>query len=188
MPMKILIPGLPFLLGTLLTASAQPVDIRQGLVAYWPLESTDGTITRDATPFNNHLTVVNMTSANFIEGPRGSVASLNGSSTYMTNFHSADNSLTGLPIYRAGSYSITMWVKGAAQTAKYLYSEGNLTNTAPVLILQTGQAAASNGKFDVIIRPDAGAALVNHVVSATTVFDNNWHHIAWVDDRGSAKL
>ena len=31
-------------------------------------------------------------------------------------------------------------------------------------------------------------ALVNHVVSSAVVFDDTWHHIAWVDDRGTVKL
>ena len=174
---------------TLCAASmASAADIRQGLVAYWQLEGTDGVTTPDATPYNNNLNVVSMSGADFVPGQFGNAAQLNGSTTYMTNLHSPDPSVTGLPIYRAGRYTITMWVKGAAQTAKYLYSEANTANNTPIFILQTGQAAANNAKFDVIIRNDANSALVNHVVSSTVVFDNNWHHIAWVDDNGSVKL
>jgi hypothetical protein len=58
-----------------------------------------------------------------------------------------------------------------------------------LLILQTGVTAGS--KFDVIIRNDTGGVAgtpVNHVVSTTVVFDSTWHHVAWVDDRGTAKL
>jgi hypothetical protein len=40
----------------------------------------------------------------------------------------------------------------------------------------------------VIIRNDAGGLLLNHVVSTNIVFDDAWHHIAWVDDRGNARL
>src|SRR6185436_12045179 len=95
---------------TLLVASvsaiAQPADVRQGLVAYWQLEGASDGITPDATPFSNHLSVVNMTGANFVAGRFNNAASLNGSSTYMVNVHAADNAATGLPIYRAGSYTV----------------------------------------------------------------------------------
>jgi YD repeat-containing protein len=43
-------------------------------------------------------------------------------------------------------------------------------------------------KLDVIIRNDQGTIFINHLVSTTVVFDNNWHHIAWVDNFGSVKL
>jgi hypothetical protein len=176
---------------------ATAADIRQGLVAYWQMDGLDGLNVPDRTPFSNHMRAVNITGANFVTGQFSNAVSLNGSSTYMTNLHSPDPSITGLPIYKAGSYTVTMWVKGAAQTAKYLYTEG-FTNAPgnppvttpqnPIFILQTGNAAANNSKLDVIIRFDGGANPVNHVVSSAVVFDNNWHHIAWVDDRGSVKL
>ena len=173
-------------------AAAQPADIRQGLVAFWPMESTDGATTADATPFLNNLSLVGMDASSFVPGKFGNAANFNGSSSYLINLHSPDNAATGLPIYRAGRYTIAMWVKGPAQTAKYLFTEGNNTgNNNPLLILQTGQAAANNGKFDVIIRNDAGGTggtPINHVVSSNIVFDNTWHHIAWVDNNGQARL
>ncbi|HWN94288.1 MAG TPA: LamG-like jellyroll fold domain-containing protein [Methylomirabilota bacterium] len=170
-----------------MTPLANAADLRQGLVAYWQLNETDGFITPDATPFNNHLTLVGMGGGNFVPGQFDNAAQFNGSSTYMTNLHSPDPSISGLPIYRAGSYTITMWVKGAAQVNRYLYSEASTTSNNPLLILQTGNAANSS-KFDVIIRTDGNATLVNHVVSSAVVFDDTWHHIAWVDDRGSVRL
>lgn len=174
---------------------ATAADIRQGLVAYWQMEGTDGLQTPDATPFSNNMRAVNMTAANFVPGQFTNAASFTGSTTYMTNLHSPDPSITGLPIYKAGSYTIMMWVKGVAQTAKYLYTEG-CTNTGgatggqnPLLILQTGNSAPNNAKLDVIIRSDAGGVgPVDHRVSTNIVFDNTWHHIAWVDDKGSVKL
>jgi hypothetical protein len=181
--------SLGVLTATILSTAAQPTDIRQGLVAYWPLEAHDGAATPDATPFANTLTLAGAPTVG--AGRFGNAFTFNGSSTYLANLHTSDNTITGLPIYRAGSYTITMWVKGPAQTARYLFSEGNTTDNDTLLILQTGQAAANNARFDVIIRNDAGGipgSLVNHVVSTNVVFDDTWHHIAWVDDRGSAKL
>jgi hypothetical protein len=168
-------------------AAAQPADIRHGLVAYWPLEAHDGATTLDATPFANNLSLVGAPTVS--AGQRGNAFTFDETSTYLSNLHPSDNyPVGGLPIYSAGSYTIAMWVKGPPQTANYLFSEGNTADNDTLLILQTGQAAANNAKFDVIIRNDAGGALVNHVVSTNVVFDNTWHHIAWVDDRGSARL
>jgi len=177
------------LLGLSSVGVAQPPDIRQGLVAYWPLDGTDGAITPDATPFGHHLSLVGMDASSFVPGRFGQAASFNGSSTYLRKDHGPeDYPATGMPIYRASRYTITMWVKGPAQTGKYLFTEGSTLSNNPLLILQTGQAAANNAKFDVIIRTDGGATLLNHVVSSNVVFDNTWHHIAWVDDAGQARL
>jgi hypothetical protein len=181
--------SLSVLAAAVLPAASQPADIRQGLVAYWPLESHDDVTTPDATPFANTLTLVGVPTVG--AGQFGNAFTFNGTSTYLANLHTPDNAITGLPIYRAGSYTIAMWVKGAAQTARYLFSEGNTADNDTLLLLQTGQVAANNAKFDVIIRNDAGGipgSLVNHVVSTNVVFDNTWHHIAWVDDQGSARL
>jgi hypothetical protein len=173
-----------------LSAGAQPADIRQGLVAYWPLDGADGSTTIDATPFGNHLTLVNLTAGDFTAAGRfGNAVTFNGSSTYLQKDHSPEAyPASGLPVYRASSYTIAMWVKGPAQTAKYLFAEGNVTNNATLLILQTGQQAANNAKFDVIIRADGNTMLLNHIQSSNVVFDGNWHHVAWVDDAGQARL
>jgi hypothetical protein len=168
---------------------AQPADIRQGLISYWPLDVDNGGTTPDGASGNT----MSVFSAVGSAGQVGNSFTFNGSSSYLLNVHGSDNAATGLPIYRAGSYTITMWVKGAAQTAKYLFAEGNNSgaNQNVLLILQTGQAAANNAKLDVIIRNDTGGTgniPVDHRVSTTVVFDNTWHHIAWVDDRGTVRL
>ena len=180
-----------------MASTASAAAIHQGLAAYWQMEGIDGPNILDATPFSNNMAAVAITGANFVPGQFGNALSLNGSSQFATNLHAPDPSLTGLPIYKAGSYTITMWVKGPAQTARFLYTEaftnapGNppvTTPNNPLFILQTGQQAANNAKFDVIIRDDAGGTRVNHTQSTNIVFDNNWHHIAWVDNLGSVRL
>ena len=165
--------------------SIQAASLREGLVSFWPLETADTGVTPDLASGNTMSIFGNP----IVEpGQRGNAFTFDGTTAYLLNSHTPDNSITGLPIYRAGTYSISMWVKGAAQTARYLFSEGNTADNDTLLILQTGQAAANNAKFDVIIRNDTGGALVNHVVSTNIVFDNTWHHVAWVDDRGNARL
>jgi hypothetical protein len=172
--------GLLFCLATGVRA-----DLTTGLVSYWPLDANDGVTTPDFS-FNNAMSLVGPVA--IAAGQFSNSFTFNGSSTWLTNFHTADNNDVGLPIYGAASYTIAFWVKGAAQTARYIYTEGNLTNNNPILALQTGNAAANNAKLDVLLRNVRGQVLINHVVTTNVVFDNNWHHVAFVDDRGNVKV
>src|SRR5438132_5869848 len=113
---------LSLVLLTSLAASAASAAVTDGLVSYWPLDATNGATTPDAV-FTNTLALVGPVTV-----PAGQVSNafaFNGSSTYLTNLHSSDRTSSGLPIYPAGSYTVMMWVKGAAQTAKYLFSEAS---------------------------------------------------------------
>jgi Concanavalin A-like lectin/glucanases superfamily/Immunoglobulin domain len=163
-------------------------DVRTALVSYYPFESST---TADAAFTNNFTAVGSPTLSTANPAPRGSVLQLSGSGQYLRYDHTADASLNGFPISRGGGYTIAMWVKGAAQTAKYVFASGNSVNTsgqAPLFILQTGNAAADNAKLDLIIRNDAGSTLLNHKVTSTVVFDNTWHHIAYVDNNGTVQI
>lgn len=168
----------------LAAGSIQGADLRDGLVSYWPLDSNDGGTTADWGA-GNTLAVIG---SPLIEaGQVGNAFRFDGSTTYLSNRHSPDNFITGLPIYRAGSYTIAMWVKGAASPNRYLYTHASTNSNSPLLILQSGPAT-NNNKFDVIIRTDGNVPILNHVQSTNVVFDDTWHHIAWVDDRGSARV
>src|SRR5262245_598060 len=86
-------------------ALAQPADVRVGLVAYWPFEAIDAGTSPDLA-FTNHLTAVSAPTVS--PGRFNNALTLSGAN-YMLNTHTPDNSLTGLPIYLAGSYTIAMW-------------------------------------------------------------------------------
>jgi hypothetical protein len=174
----------PLVALALLAGSLQGADLRDGLVSYWPLDVNDA----GATPDWGAGNTMSVTGSPLIEaGQFGNAFRFDGTTTYLSHRHSPDNFIAGLPIYRAGSYTITMWVKGAASPNRYLYTHASTNSNNPLLILQSGPAT-NNNKFDVIIRTDGNAAILNHVQSTNVVFDDTWHHIAWVDDRGSAKL
>lgn len=163
-------------------------NLWNGLVSYWPLDAV-GSTTPDIY-FGNNLNITG--SPTTVTGQHSNALAFSGSSQYLSITHSTNNTDTGLPIYRSGTYSIAMWVKGAAQTAKYIFTEANNGTVAGssnmLFLIQTGNSAGSNSKLDILIRTDTSTTLINHLVSTTTVFDNNWHHIAWVDDHGQAKL
>ena len=95
----------------------------------------------------------------------------------------------GLPIYNNGTdnaYSVAIWVKGGPQADRRVFSEGSTTSNTPLFNLGT-QNAGATGQFDVLIRPDSGTTL-NHAQSQAEPFDYTWHHVAWVDDNGTAML
>jgi len=178
--------------GATFPAIAQPADIRQGLVAYWPLDSTDGVTTPDATPFGNHLNLIAMSGANFVPGRYGNAATFDGTSQLLSRIYTfgEDN---GLPIYSARRYTIAMWVKGlGSQPAdRRVFSEGSTTNNAPLLTLGTdsqGTASLRTNLVDVFIRNTANATLLNHGKSTNMAFDGAWHHVAWVEDNGIGRV
>src|SRR5690349_16390191 len=166
------------LLALILLLGTAPVfsqDLRNGLVAYWPLDTLSSGTTTDVAYTNTFTAVASPTSG---AGQFGNALTFNGTSQYLFTTHGTTNTDTGLPVYFPGAYTICMWVKGAAQTAKGLFCEASTTSANPLLILQTGNATASNTKLDVIIRNNNGTALLNHIASQTVVFNNAWHHIA----------
>jgi hypothetical protein len=170
----------------LLCALSSRADIYTGLVSYWPMEVKNGSTTPDVSFGNDLTTPGNPTVA---AGQVGNAITMVGANDYLTISHGADPTINGLPIYNTKSYTIAMWVKGAASTSKAIFTEASSLATTPFIILQTGGTTASNGKFDIIIRNDGGAGTpINHAQSTATVFNNAWHHIAWVDDNGTCRL
>ena len=172
-----------FFLAAFLLRLASQAAVVDGLVSYWPLDVSNGGITPDLS-FSNQM-IING-GATVVAGQFSNAFSFNGSSQYLINYHSTNNANSGLPIWRAGTYTVAMWVKGAAQANKYLFSEGNTNTTLPIFVIQTGLSDGS--KLDVILRNNTGQNLISHVTSSGVVFDNTWHHIAWVDNLGSVKL
>src|SRR5436190_18028001 len=126
---KLTLSSLCLLLG--LVSPLAAADLRLGLVGYYQMDALDGINLPDATPYSNHMRAVNFTGGSFAAGQFGNAVQFNNSSMYATNLHSPDPAATGLPIYRAGAYTITMWVKAPPVAAKYLYTEGNTTTTTP---------------------------------------------------------
>lgn len=176
-------------------ASAQTTDIRQGLIAYWPLDSTDGLTTPDLSPYGNHLNLVNMDASNFVAGQRGNAAQFNGTDEILSRIYTPDPNLNGLPIYGRRYYTVMFWAKGvgATQGDRRLFSEGSTTDTDPLLNIGTDNAAAATrtNVVDIFIRNDAGGTagtVINHRKSTGMAFDGNWHHVAWVEEDGIARL
>ena len=96
----------PLILLALLAGPIQGADLRDGLVSYWPLDANDAGTTPDWAAGNT----MSVTGSPAIElGQFGNAFRFDGTTTYLSHRHSPDNFVTGLPIYRAGSYTIAMW-------------------------------------------------------------------------------
>lgn len=177
--------------GSVTTAPAALVvlpvtQLASGMLAYWPLDSLTAT-TPDMSGGSQHLNATNVDNSNLIAGQRGNAVFFNGNDEFLTRTNGPGD---GLPAYAYPAYTVMMWVKGyyTNQLDRRVWCESANTNNNPLMTLGT-DAAGTNGNVDVFIRNNNGATPHNHRKStATNAFDGNWHHIAWVDNNGAARL
>jgi hypothetical protein len=154
-----------------------------GLVAYLSFDENSGTTAADGSGNNNHGSVVG--GAQWVAGKVGGALAFDGVDDMVVL-----NQNVGLPIYNNGTdnaYSVALWVKGAPQNDMRIFSEGSTISGTPLVNLGTHNSATPTGQFASYIRPDTGTTL-NHPLSQAEPFDDTWHHIAWVDDNGTAAL
>ena len=164
--------------------------LTNGLVAYWPFDTTDGVSTPDLA-LNNSLLLLgapNLAVSGIGTHNTTNCFTFNGSSQYLDFPHSTNFAAMGLPIYTLKGYTVAFWVKGlSTQAANHIiFSDNNINNAG--LLFEFNNSAT---KIRVNIRGDDNVTHLNNVASTTAVFDTGgatWHHIAWVDTNGTAKL
>ena len=80
-------------------------------------------------------------------------------------------------------------MKAPAQNDRRVYSEGgNLGNNSPIITFGTGRNSnTTTDKFQVYIRNDTGRVVLEGY-SNTTVFDDTWHHVTWIEVAGDPVL
>jgi hypothetical protein len=164
-------------------------DLASGLLSYWPFDivTNAGGSTTYSTPdlySKNDMVLTAMDANNLVDGQFGRKALSFDSalSQYATR-------VGGLPVYNNANYSVSLWVKGegVTQDARRVFSESSTTANAPLFTLGTDTSASAQCA-NVFIRNDANSALVNGRKSTNIVFNNEWHHIVWVDANGKGKL
>ncbi len=169
-------------------ASAFAQTLTTGLVGYWSFDTVNGTTTPDLA-LGNNLNLIGSPSqvpSTITVRNTTNCFTFNGTSQFLGLVHTTNSAATGLPVYSTNGYTIALWVKGAAGVAnnKTIFSEGNLNNFGLLLNIAT----KTGNKLDIFIRNNAGTTVINNIGSATTVFDGNWHHIAWEDNNGTCAL
>jgi len=165
------------------------IQNQAGLVAYWKLNEGSGT-TAHSFIGSAHGTLMNMSDANWVSSDVQAPTHNPGNAMVFNSPVSAGQYLelqqrNELPIYNNGTsnaYTVSMWVKGEAQTSKAIYAEGLTGSNQPCFKIMT----TSSGKVQIYILHSGG--LVLNRSSTSTAFDNTWHHIAWVDNNGTATL
>ncbi len=147
---------------------------------YWRLDEKTGTTAADTSPFKNDGVLKNFTGNPWVKGKIGNALSFDGVDDYVQI-----KVKKALPIFdgKGTPYSITFWVKAPSQNDKRVYSEGSSKSIYPLFTLGSGSVGGgTGGKLRVFLRDDKRHYW--YKTSASTVFDNKWHHVAWVDVSG----
>lgn len=166
----------------LLTASSLLADVREGLVAYWPLNTATGAypmVTPDVVG-GNDLAGPNMDSGfSVVSGHFGNAVAFDGFSFYLT-FQALPGTDTGLPISKQGNWTISAWVNGPAQTAgSYYLVESSSLNNNP---LTAFTARANTNTTAIYFRDASGNNPVNFPGVTNVTLNGTWHHVAMTYD------
>lgn len=150
-------------------------DLTNGLVAYWPLDTLSGVKTPDLVSAYD-LTVNNMASSNVVPGKWGNALAFDAaSSQYARRIHNPGDPL---PAYPRTNFTVSAWVKAPWTAGSWFFTESSTLNNNPAFCL--GQRNSYNDKLNTFVRIDSGTQVNDNRVSSTVVWDDNWHHVAWV--------
>jgi len=160
-------------------------QLKDGLIAYWPLDEVQGTKTPElVNGYDMQLT--NLSADDVVEGKIGNAFSFsNEKQTLLSRVHDSDDQL---PANKYDSFSISMWSKvdGNGQNDLRLFSEGNTGNSDPLFNIGTANNGAS-GSIDFFIRK-SGWPTVNHIHSTAEPYDGEWHHVVFVQEEGERRV
>ncbi len=151
-----------------------------GFGAVWHLdEEGNSTVDgfKDATNNNNHAQGERMDGSNDEAAVISRGQKLDGNEEFIK--------ANKIQVYGNAAYTISAWIKGTdGQADQRFYCEGSSFTNTPLFTIGT-DASGSNAALDIFLRDDDDDYLLNHVNSDMDVFDNLWHHIAWVDNNGA---
>jgi len=166
---------LVFVLAVLLVGPA-----RADLLSHWPLNGDlDDIVGGNDGEFFGDI------EAEYTEGYDGTedgAVLLDGVDDYIKVTYSQ-----GLPLYDYEAFSVAMWVKGLPQPDNRIFAESSSQSGTPLYTLGTDRAGTT-GVVDMYVRGDNGQAAVNHWQTTREAFDDEWHHVALVDDNGNVTI
>ncbi|HIM67162.1 MAG TPA: hypothetical protein EYM45_01225, partial [Verrucomicrobia bacterium] len=117
-------------------------QLKDGLVAYWPLDEVQGTKTPElVNGYDMELT--NLSAEDVVEGRIGNAFSFsNEKQTLLSRVHDAADQL---PANKHESHTVSMWSKvdGNGQNDLRLFSEANTGNSNPLFNIGTANNGAS---------------------------------------------
>ena len=169
---------------SLLLASTAQAALKDGLVAYWPLDTVAGTKTPDLV--NGYdMNLVNLTAADLVDGKIGKTFNFQNAKQTMLN--RVDSPGEQLPITQFPAFTITMWAKvsGSTLTDLRLFSEGSTTSNDPLFNLGTGSTGGTS-QLDLFFR-QSGWTTVDHLKTEGEPLDDTWHHLAYVQQADGSR-
>jgi hypothetical protein len=158
--------------------------LKDGIVAYWPLDEVVGAKTPDLVS-GYDMELANLTSADLVEGKRGKAFKFeNARQTFLRRVNAPGEQL---PINQYPAFTVTFWanVTGTGLTDLRLFSEGSTTNNDPLFNLGTDNTGAT-GSLNVFLRR-SGWTVVNHIKTEQTPLDGTWKHITFVQAEDGAR-
>lgn len=151
--------------------------LRRGLVGWYRML---GNANDSSGRGNTGTLVASPTTTTDKYGNTNAAYTFNGSTQYISLTQSS-----GLPLYSTTApFSICMWVRGVAQGGIYLYAEGSSAGGNTLFGFTTD---ATGAKLRIFIRT-SGNSIRSDKSTTTTVLDNSWHHIAYTDNLGTARV
>lgn len=166
----------------LLAAVSFAADVRNGLVAYWPMNAAPGSgsmATPDVVAGNDLQGPLKDGTTALVAGRFGNAVTFAGNSAdYLYLLPVGD---TGLPVAKQGSWTYCVWVNGpSSQVSQSTYFAETTSGTSTQW--RFGMEADGTTKTRTIIRDTGGALKVNAVLGNTNTLDSTWHHIAYTYD------
>lgn len=175
------------LLGAMFTCSSLlAAPIHQGLVSYYPLNglSPDALEAPDIVSGNN-LALVGLGAEAVVPGKFGNALAFDRSFQQNAVYLKAIEN--GIPISGSQANTIAFWVKalGDGQNDLRVYAEGSTGSNNPLFAFGTGNSAdaAIQRTGRIFIRDLSNTVRVD-ARTTRQVFDDTWHHIAFVDNAG----
>ena len=160
-------------------------QLKDGLVAYWPLDEVQGTKTPElVNGYDMELT--NLSVEDVVEGRIGNAFSFsNEKQTLLSRVHDEADQL---PANKHDSHTVSMWSKvdGNGQNDLRLFSEANTGNSNPLFNIGTDSGGAS-GSIDFYIR-QSGWPTVNHIKSSAEPYDGLWHPVVFGQEEGELRV
>lgn len=161
--------------------NAKAQNLAEGLVSHWPLDEIRGTKTPDLVS-GYDMDLMNLSEENLVEGKFGMAMQFsNADQTLLSRVHEEGEDL---PANQHESWTLSIWanLEGTGQNDLRIFSEGNTGDSTPLFNLGTHNGGAS-GQLDIFIR-NSGWSTVGHIYTELEPFDEEWHHIVYVEDEG----
>ncbi len=169
---------------TFIAATPAHAALKDGIVAYWPLDEIVGAKTPDLVS-GYDMELANLTIADVVDGKRGKAFKFENARQTLLRRVSAPGEQ--LPINQFPAFTVTFWanVTGTGLTDLRLFSEGSTTSNDPLFNLGT-DSTGGTGVLDVFLRR-SGWTTVDHIKTEQTPLDGTWHHVTFVQADDGAR-